>query len=48
MKILETIHDKKRYYLVFDGTDIVYKTNKLENAKTFINQKIKSNESSKD
>lgn len=41
MKILETIHSKKRYYLVFDGTDIVYKTSKRENAENFINQKSK-------
>lgn len=36
MKILETMHNKQRFYLVFDGTDIVYKTSKWENANNFI------------
>ena len=36
MKILETMHNKQRFYLVFDGTDIVYKTSKIENADNFI------------
>ena len=45
MKILETRHNKQRYYLVFDGMEIVYKTSKLENAENFINTKNKLNES---
>lgn len=30
------MHNKQRFYLVFDGTDIVYKTSKKENADNFI------------
>ena len=30
------MHDRKRYFLVFDGMDIVYKTSKRENADNFI------------
>ena len=35
-KILETSHNKKRFFLVFKGMDIVYKTDKRENADNFI------------
>ena len=38
MKILETIHAKKRYYLVFDGMEIVGKFETKEEAQRFINE----------
>ena len=36
VKILETIHAKKRYYLVFDYMDIKHKCETLEEAKAFV------------
>ena len=36
MKIMETIHEKKTYYLVFDNMDIVGKFETLEEARNFI------------
>lgn len=38
MKILETIHAKKRYYLVFDNMEIVGKFETLEEAQQYIKQ----------
>ena len=38
MKILETIHSKKRYYLVFDDMEIVGKFETIEEAKQYINE----------
>lgn len=36
-KILETMHEKQTYYLVFDyDNNVVYKTSKRENADNFI------------
>ena len=36
-KIFETMHEKQKYYLVFDpNNEVVYKTNKKENASNFI------------
>lgn len=36
-KIFDTIHDKQKYYLVFDpDNNVVYKTSKRENADNFI------------
>lgn len=36
-KIFDTMHDKQRYFLVFDpNNEVVYKTNKRENASNFI------------
>lgn len=36
-KIFETMHDKTTYWLVFDEeNNVVYKTNKKENASNFI------------
>ena len=36
-KIFDTIHDRIKYYLVFDpDNEVVYKTSKLENASNFI------------
>ena len=37
MKIVETMHNKQTYYLVFDkDNNVVYKTAKYENASNFI------------
>ena len=37
MRIVETMHDKQTYWLVFDDeNNVVYKTNKRENASNFI------------
>jgi len=38
MKILETIHARKRYYLVFEGTDILGKFETLCEAQRFIDE----------
>jgi len=36
-KIFETMHDKQRFYLVFNpDNEVVYKTSKKENADNFI------------
>lgn len=36
-RIVETMHDKQRYFLVFSpDNEVVYKTNKRENASNFI------------
>ena len=43
MKILETIHSKKRYYLVFDGTDIVGKFENKDMALEWIKQEVEQN-----
>lgn len=46
MRIVETMHNKQTYYLVFDkNNNIVYKTSKWENANNFIqtSQRAKSN-----
>ncbi len=37
MRIVETMHDKLTYWLVFnDNNDVVYKTSKREDADNFI------------
>ena len=36
IKILETIHQKKRYYLVFDNMDIKHKCETREEAEAFV------------
>ena len=37
MRIVETMHNKQTYWLVFnDNNDVVYKTAKRENADNFI------------
>ena len=37
MRIVETMHDKQTYWLVFDDeNNVVYKTSKRENASNFI------------
>ena len=37
MRIVETMHNKQTYWLVFnDNNDVVYKTSKRENASNFI------------
>ena len=41
-KILETSHNKKRFFLVFKGMDIVYKTDKKENADNFIQTALRA------
>ena len=38
IKIMETIHARKVYYLVYDGMDIVGKFESLEDARNFIKQ----------
>jgi len=36
-KIFETMHDRIKYYLVFDpDNEVVYKTSKRENAQEYI------------
>ena len=36
-KIFETMHDRQKFYLVFDpNNEVVYKTSKRENADNFI------------
>ena len=36
MRIVETMHDKQTYWLVFDDeNNVVYKTSKRENASNF-------------
>lgn len=36
MRIVETMHNKKRYWLVFEGMDIVHKAETREEAEAFI------------
>ncbi len=37
MRVVETMHDKLTYWLVFDdNNDVVYKTSKREDADNFI------------
>ena len=36
MKILETTHDRVKYWLIFDNLEIVAKFDTLEKAETFI------------
>ncbi len=46
MRVVETMHDKLTYWLVFDdNNDVVYKTSKREDADNFIHtaQRAKSN-----
>ena len=43
-KILETSHNKTRFFLVFKGMDIVYKTDKKENADNFIHTALRAKE----
>lgn len=46
MRVVETMHNKQRFYLVFnDNNDIVYKTSKREDANNFIHtaQRAKGN-----
>ncbi len=46
MRIVETMHDKLTYWLVFnDNNDVVYKTSKKEDADNFIHtaQRAKGN-----
>jgi len=38
MRIVETIHAKKRYYLVFNGMEIVGKFETEQEAQRFINE----------
>ena len=40
LKILETIHSKKRYYLVFDGMEIVGKFEELNMATEWMKEQI--------
>ena len=36
-KIFDTMHDRQKFYLVFDpNNEVVFKTTKLENADNFI------------
>ena len=42
-KIFETMHDKQKYYLVFDpNNEVVYKTSKRENADNFIHTTLRA------
>ena len=42
MKVVETMHNKQTYYLVFDkDNNVVYKTSKRENAEQYINSNTK-------
>jgi len=43
LKILETIHAQKRYYLVFDNMDIIGKFETLESANKLLKQKLEEN-----
>ena len=45
MKILETMHQKKPYWLVFDGMEIVYKGETKEDADNFIHTTHRTEES---
>jgi len=36
MKILETVHNKVHYWLVFNGTELLYKAKTYEEAEAFI------------
>ena len=36
MRVVETIHNKKQYWLVFKGMDIVHKAETKEEAEAFI------------
>lgn len=38
MRIVETIHAKQRYYLVFDGMDIIFKHESKSECERFINE----------
>ena len=42
-KIFDTMHDKQKYYLVFDpNNEVVYKTSKRENASNFIHTTLRA------
>ena len=44
-KIFETMHDRIKYYLVFDpDNEVIYKTSKLENADNFIHTTLRAKE----
>ena len=48
MRIVETMHNKQTYWLVFnDNNDVVYKTSKKENANNFIQTSRRAKESNK-
>ena len=42
MRIVETMHEKQTYWLVFDDkNNVVYKSSKRENAEEYINSNTK-------
>jgi len=44
-KIFDTMHDKHKFYLVFDPDDeVVYKTSKREDADNFIHTALRAKE----
>jgi len=46
MRIVETMHEKQTYWLVFDDkNNVVYKTAKYENASNFIHTTHRTEES---
>ena len=43
MKILETRHDKKQYFLIFDGMEIIGKFETYDMAFEWMNEQIQLN-----
>ena len=45
MRIVETMHEKQTYWLVFDNeNNVVYKSSKRENASNFIHTTLRTKE----